>query len=59
MERSLECKVLSVEEAGKVVGLGKSAAYKAIHNGELPSIKLGRKLVVPIAELERLLGERL
>jgi excisionase family DNA binding protein len=47
---------VTVEEAAKLLGIGRSAAYQAAKTGELPVIKLGRKLLVPIVQLERLLG---
>ena len=46
---------LSVPEAGRILGIGKQLAYAAAHNGELPVIKIGRRLLVPRAALERLL----
>ena len=51
-------KVISVVEAGQLLGLGRSAAYAAAGRGEIPTLRFGRKLVVPVAELERLVGER-
>ena len=48
-------KVLTVEEAGKWLGIGRSAAYDAIQRNELPHIRIGRRIVVPIRALERLL----
>ncbi len=51
-------KVISVVEAGHMLGLGRSAAYAAASRGEIPTLRFGRKLVVPVAELERLVGER-
>jgi excisionase family DNA binding protein len=47
---------LSVPEAGKYLGLGRDAAYRAIKSGELPSIRIGRKVLVPTAQLWNLLG---
>ena len=47
---------LSVERAGRLVGLGRSAAYEAATRGELPTIRFGRRVVVPTAALLRLLG---
>lgn len=47
--------VLSVEEAGAILGLGRSAAYAAVERGEIPTIRFGRRLVVPTAALRRLL----
>jgi hypothetical protein len=51
-------KTLSVPEAGKrYFDLGKNASYEAARRGELPVIKIGSRLRVPIAALERMLIE--
>jgi excisionase family DNA binding protein len=48
---------LTIEEAGmKVLGLSRDASYKAARNGELPTIRVGRRLLVPRAALEKLLA---
>ncbi len=54
-EKQSACKTLSVPEAGKVLGIGRDRAYEAAREGQIPTIKLGRRLVVPIAALDRLL----
>lgn len=46
---------VSVEEAAAFIGLGRSAAYTAAANGELPTIRIGRRLRVPTAALRRML----
>ena len=48
--------VLTVEEAAKALRIGRSAAYAAVHRGQIPSIRIGRKLRVPRAALEQLLS---
>ena len=48
--------VLSVERAGSFMGLGRSAAYDAVRRGDLPSLRIGRRVVVPTARLRALLG---
>ena len=49
-------KTLSVPEAGRqYFDLGKNASYQAAHRGEIPTIRLGKKIRVPIAALERML----
>lgn len=48
--------VISVESAGHVLGISRSTAYQAARTGELPTLRLGRKLVVPTARLLRMLG---
>ena len=53
----MEKQTLSICEAGKVLGIGRSAAYEAARKGELPVLKIGRRLLVPVVALERLLAE--
>jgi excisionase family DNA binding protein len=47
--------VYSVVEAGRLLGLGRSASYEAARGGELPTIKIGGRYKVPKAALQRLL----
>lgn len=48
---------LPVPEAGFLVaGLGRSASYAAAARGELPTIRFGKRIVVPTARLLALLG---
>jgi excisionase family DNA binding protein len=46
---------VDVVEAGKMLGLGRSAAYAAAARGEIPTLKFGRKIIVPLVQLEALL----
>lgn len=47
---------LSVPEAAsRYFGLSKNAAYAAAARGEIPTIKIGRLLRVPVRALERML----
>jgi excisionase family DNA binding protein len=49
--------VFTVEEAGcKILRLSRESAYAAAGKGDLPTIRVGRRLLVPRAALERLLG---
>jgi excisionase family DNA binding protein len=47
---------ISVERAGRVMGIARGSAYQAVKNGEIPSIRVGRRLLVPTARLLELLG---
>lgn len=53
----LETKTYTVEQVAKVLGIGRSAAYEAVRTSTLPSIRLGRRIVVPRAAVAKLLGE--
>jgi excisionase family DNA binding protein len=46
---------LSVEEAGGLLGISRDLAYDLVARGELPSVRLGRRLVVPRRALEEAL----
>ena len=45
----------SVEEAARILGISRSHAYKVVTTGELPSITLGERILIPITALEQLL----
>jgi len=49
---------LTVEEAGLFLGIGRSAAYEAVRRGEIPHLRIGRRLLVPVPRLLALLGHR-
>jgi hypothetical protein len=54
----MERKTLSVPEAGKeYFGLGRNASYEAARRGDIPTIRIGRLLRVPVMALERKLEE--
>ena len=46
--------VVSVEEAAGLLGISRGLAYELVRRGELPSIRLGRRLVVPRRRLVEL-----
>ena len=49
-------KTMSVPEAGKVyLGLSRNAAYAAASRGDIPTIKIGKLLKVPIRAMEQIL----
>jgi excisionase family DNA binding protein len=50
--------VLSIEEAAELLRLGRSAAYAAAARGERPTLRVGRRRLVPTARLLELLGLR-
>lgn len=47
---------LTVEETGKLLGISRGLAYQAASNGEIPTIRIGRRLLVPGERLRRMLG---
>ncbi len=48
---------LTVEETAKFLGIGRQLAYDRVKTGEIPAIKIGRRLLVSRAALEKMLRE--
>lgn len=56
----VEAKTLSVPDAGRIYfGLSKNGSYAAAERGDIPTIRVGRLLRVPVAAMERKLEETL
>ncbi len=47
---------MTVDEARGFYGLGRNAAYDAVHEGQIPSKRIGGKIVVPTIAVQRDLG---
>lgn len=47
---------LSVQQAGEMLGIPRATAYRAAAAGQLPTFRIGRRLLVPTARLLDLLG---
>jgi len=48
--------LLKVEQASTLMGISRSAAYRAVAAGDLPSVRFGCRLYVPTVRLLELLG---
>ena len=46
---------LTVEEAAGLLGISRALGYELVARGEVPSIRLGRRIVVPRRALDTLL----
>ena len=50
-----ETMTMTVAEAARRLHISRGMAFEAVHRGEIPSIRIGRRLLVPRAALERML----
>ena len=50
---------LTVEEAADLLGISRAFAYDLVARKRLPSLKLGRRLIIPRQALDRLLDVEL
>jgi Helix-turn-helix domain len=46
----------NVPEVAKILNLGTWAAWQAVWKGEIPSIKIGGRVIIPRQAIERLLS---
>ncbi len=46
--------LVSVPEAARLLSVGTTFAWEMVHNGELPTVKLGRRVLVPRAAIEEI-----
>ena len=50
---------ITVEEAGRRLGISRGLAYELVRRGEIPAIRLGcRRLVVPAGAVEAIVRQR-
>lgn len=47
---------LRVKEAAALLDISLAVAYDAVHRGELPVIRIGRRILVPTAALMAMVG---
>jgi len=43
----MESVTYSVEEVAAMLGIARGKAYQHVQNGEIPSIRMGRRLLIP------------
>jgi excisionase family DNA binding protein len=48
---------MTVEEAAAALGISRAFAYESVHRGDIPSIRIGRRILVPRAALQRLVDD--
>jgi excisionase family DNA binding protein len=49
-------RTVTIAEAAEVLGISKGCAYDAAKRGEIPTVKVGRLLLIPADGLDRLLS---
>ncbi|MDI6029072.1 helix-turn-helix domain-containing protein [Corticibacterium sp. UT-5YL-CI-8] len=59
IDEALSKPTISVPEAGSLFfGIGRNAAYDAAKSGDIPTIKIGGRIMVPVVALADKLGLR-
>lgn len=45
-----------IDEAAKVLGISRNKCYEAARTGQVPTVRIGKRLLVPKAALDKLLN---
>lgn len=51
-----ECRTMSVAAAAKILGISRTTAYECVRSGDLPSVRMGGRILIPTQRIERLLA---
>jgi excisionase family DNA binding protein len=52
----LERRVITLNEASSILRISRGSAYEAAKRGEIPTIRIGRRVLVPLVAFERMLS---
>ena len=47
---------ITVSEAAEMLGISRGLGYEAARTGQIPTLRIGRRIVVPVARLKQMLG---
>lgn len=48
-------RTVTVQEMAELLGISRNHAFRCVQRGEIPSVRIGRRVLIPAAFLERLL----
>lgn len=54
-EKRTDQVVYSVEEVAALLGISRAFAYQSVKNGLIPSVRIGKRVLIPRAAFDRLL----
>ena len=46
---------MTVEEAAEFLRISRLSAYQAVKKGDIPIIRIGRRILIPVVALEKML----
>lgn len=52
----LEGRVITLNEAASILRISRGSAYEAAKRREIPTIRIGRRLLVPLVAFDRMLA---
>lgn len=58
MEANTAKATVSVEEAARILGISRGTAYTAVHNGDIPSFRIRKRILIPKGPFNVLVGRQ-
>jgi len=55
--RNYEKATFTVEETAKYLGIGRNLCYRMVREGNIPSVKLANRIIVPKVKLDEMLSK--
>ena len=55
LESLLDIRCVTVLMAAELLGISTGLCYRLVHEGQIPSIRLGRRILIPVAALNEML----
>ena len=46
---------VTVDDAARIIGISRGSMYRAIDRGEIPIVRVGKRVLIPTATLRRML----
>ena len=56
-QMAYEKSVYTVPQVAKILGINRNLAYELVRRGDLPALRLGKRLVCPKQAIDRLLSQ--
>jgi excisionase family DNA binding protein len=56
-ENEPQRRTVTIQEAARILGVGRDQAYNAARQGQLPVIRIGKRLLVSLPALNRMIDE--
>jgi excisionase family DNA binding protein len=49
--------VYSVDEVAEMLHISRPSAFQGVRNGQIPHIRVGRRILIPVCAFEKMLAE--
>ena len=56
MSEPVQRRTFTVDEVATILGIGRNTAYEVCRNGEIPTIRVGGRILIPRDAIEDLLA---